>query len=114
MLTRALPAFADLSSFIVSELKRTGVEAEVAPVESAQWEPLKTRGDFTIGADRTGIEPDDPDSNFYENYGCASPRNYARYCDEAIAKLIDQQSQELDGTKRLVLVQETQRRLEAA
>ncbi len=114
MLTRALPAFADLSSVVVSELKRVGVDVEVAPIESAQWEPLKTRGDFTVGADRTGIEPDDPDSNFYENYGCASPRNYARYCDEAVAKLIDQQSQELDGAKRLALVQEIQRRLEAS
>jgi len=114
MLTRALPAFADLSAVIVSELKRVGVDVELAQVESAQWEPLKTRGDFTIGTDRTGIEPDDPDSNFYENYGCASPRNYARYCDEAVAKLIDQQSQELDRAKRLVLVQEIQRRLEAS
>ena len=114
MLTRALPAFADLSSFVVSELKRAGVDVELAQVESAQWEPLKTRGDFSIGVDRTGIEPDDPDSNFYENYGCASPRNYARYCDEVVAKLIDQQSQELDRAKRLALVQEIQRRLEGA
>jgi peptide/nickel transport system substrate-binding protein len=114
MLTRALPAFADLSSLIVSELKRVGVDVELAQIESAQWEPLKTRGEFTIGTDRTGIEPDDPDSNFYENYGCASPRNYSRYCDDAIAKLIDQQSQELDRAKRLALVQEIQRRLETA
>jgi len=114
MLTRGLPAFADLSSFVVSELKQAGVAADLAQVESAQWEPLKTRGDFTIGVDRTGIEPDDPDSNFYENYGCTSARNYSRYCDDAIAKLIDQQSQELDRAKRLALVQEIQRRLEAA
>ena len=114
MLTRGLPAFADLSSYIVSELRRVGIDVDVAQIESAQWEPLKTRGDFTIGADRTGIEPDDPDSNFYENYGCASPRNYSRYCDDAIAKLIDQQSQELDRGKRLALVHEIQRRLEAA
>ena len=113
MLTRGLPAFTDLSSFVVSELKRVGVDVELAQVESAQWEPLKTRGDFTIGTDRTGIEPDDPDANFYENYGCASPRNYARYCDDAVAKLIEQQSQELDRAKRLALVQEIQRRLEA-
>src|SRR5262249_46302890 len=114
MLTRGLPAFADLSSYIVSELRKAGVDVDVTQIESAQWEPLKTRGEFTIGADRTGIEPDDPDSNFYENYGCASPRNYSRYCDDTIAKLIDQQSQELDRGKRLALVQEIQRRLEAA
>jgi len=60
------------------------------------------------------FEPDDPDSNFYENYGCTSLRNYSRYCDDTVAKLIDQQSQELDRAKRLALVQEIQRRLEAA
>jgi peptide/nickel transport system substrate-binding protein len=114
LLTRGLPAFADLAAFIVSELRAVGVAVDLAQIESAQWEPLKSRGDFSVGVDRTGIEPDDPDTNFYENYGCASVRNYAKYCDDALAKLIDQQSQELDRAKRLALVQEIQRRLEAA
>ncbi|PYN38830.1 MAG: peptide ABC transporter substrate-binding protein, partial [Candidatus Rokuibacteriota bacterium] len=69
---------------------------------------------FQIGIERTGIEPDDPDANFYENYGCGSPRNYPRYCDEEIARLIDQQSQELDPAKRLALVEVIQRKLEEA
>jgi peptide/nickel transport system substrate-binding protein len=114
LLTRGLPAFADLAAFVVSELKAAGVAVDLAQIESAQWEPLKSRGDFSFGVDRTGIEPDDPDSNFYENYGCASVRNYARYCDDAVAKLIDRQSQELDRARRLALVQEIQRRLEAS
>jgi len=114
MLTRGLPAFVDVASFVVSELKRVGVDVELAQMETVQWEALKTRGDFTLGTDRTGIEPDDPDAVFYENFGCGSPRNYSRYCDDAIARLIDQQSQELDSAKRLALVQEIQRRLETA
>jgi len=112
MVTRGLPAFTDLSSFVVSELKRTGVDVALRQIESAQWEPLKTRGDFTIATDRTGIEPDDPDANFYENHGCHSPRNYSRYCDEELSQLIDRQSQELDPARRLALVREIQRRLE--
>jgi peptide/nickel transport system substrate-binding protein len=75
---------------------------------------LKTRGDFTIGTDRAGIEPDDPDANFYENYACGSPRNYPGYCNEEISRLIDQQSQELDPARRLALVQTIQRKLEEA
>jgi peptide/nickel transport system substrate-binding protein len=112
--TRALPAFVDLASFVVHELKQVGIEAQLGQFDSAQWEQIKSRGDFTIGSDRTGIEPDDPDANFYENFGCNSPRNASRYCDAAITALIDQQSQELDAAKRLALVQEIQRRLEAA
>src|SRR5438105_1470249 len=114
MLTRALPDFLDVAAFVINELKHVGVEASIRQVESSQWHPLQTRGDFQIGIERTGIEPDDPDANFYENYGCGSPRNYPRYCDEEIARLIDQQSQELDPAKRLALVQVIQRKLEEA
>src|SRR6266581_864991 len=114
ILTRALPDFLDVAAFVINELKHVGVEASLRQVESAQWHPLQTRGDFQIGIERTGIEPDDPDANFYENYGCGSPRNYPRYCDEAISRLIDQQSQELNPAKRLALVQVIQRKLEEA
>ena len=114
ILTRALPDFLDVASFVINELKHVGVEASLKQVESAQWHPLQTRGDFQIGIERTGIEPDDPDANFYDNYGCGSPRNYPRYCDEEISRLIDQQSQELNPAKRLALVQVIQRKLEEA
>ncbi len=99
---------------MVGELKRVGVDASLRQVDSSQWYPLLTRGEFEVGADRNGLEPDDPDANFYEFFGCQSPRNNARYCNEQIARLIDQQSQELDPRKRLALVQEIQRRLEEA
>ena len=114
LLTRALPDFLDVASFVINELKHVGVGASLRQVESAQWHPLLTRGDFQIGIERTGIEPDHPDANFYENYGCGSPRNYPRYCNEEISRLIDQQSHELDPAKRLALVHTIQRKLEEA
>ena len=114
MLTRNLPAFADLGAFVVGELKQAGIEASLKQVDSPQWYPLQARGEFQIAADRTGLEPDDPDANFYENYACGSSRNYSGYCDEALARLIEQQSQELDQAKRLALVREIQLKLERA
>ena len=114
MLTRGLPAFADLSSFVVGEFKRVGIDASLRQVDSSQWFSLQARGEFQIGADRSGLEPDDPDANFYEHYACGSSRNYSGYCDERIAQLIDQQSQELDQRKRLTLVREIQMKLEQA
>jgi len=112
MLTRGLPAFADFSAFVVSELKRAGIEASLKQVDSSQWHPLQTRGSFEVGADRNGIEPDDPDANFYEYFACASPRNYSGYCNEQVARLIDQQSQEPDQKKRFTLVRDIQMKLE--
>jgi peptide/nickel transport system substrate-binding protein len=88
------------------------VEATLKQVETAQWHPLATRKEYEAGPNLTGIGPDDPDANFYENYACGSPRNYTGYCSEEVMKLIDAQSQELDPKKRLALVWQIQKRLE--
>jgi len=114
MVTRNLPAFADLSAFLIGELRRVGIDASLKQVDSSQWFALQARGEFQIGTDRSGLEPDDPDANFLEHYACGSSRNYSGYCDEGITRLIDQQSQELDPRKRLALVREIQLKLEQA
>jgi peptide/nickel transport system substrate-binding protein len=113
MVTRAIAIYVDMASFVINELKQVGIEASLKQVETAQWHPMATRGDYQIGANLTGIGPDDPDANFFENYGCGSPRNYSQYCNEEISKLIEQQSQELDLKKRLALVATIQKKLEA-
>jgi len=110
--TRAIPQYVDFASFVINELKQAGVEATLRQVESAQWHPLVTRGEFQMAANLTGLGVDDPDANFFENYGCGSPRNYGGYCSQAVQKLIEQQSQELDAGTRLALVREIQRKLE--
>jgi peptide/nickel transport system substrate-binding protein len=50
---------------------------------------------------------------FYENYRCGSARNYTDYCSEEMDRLIDAQSAELDRDRRLKLVWDIQRKLEA-
>jgi peptide/nickel transport system substrate-binding protein len=110
--TRAIALYVDFASFVINELKQVGIEATLKQVETAQWHPLVTRRDYQMGSNLTGIGPDDPDANFYENYACGSPRNYTDYCDEQVMKLIDQQSQEVDPKKRLALVWEIQKKLE--
>ena len=112
MVTRAIAIYVDMASFVINELKQIGIEASLKQVESAQWHPMATRGDYQIGANLTGIGPDDPDANFYENYACGSPRNYSQYCDEQVMKMIDAQSQELNAGKRLALVGAIQKKLE--
>ncbi len=112
MATRAVAIYLDMASFVINELKQVGIEATLKQIETAQWHPMATRGDYQIGANLTGIGPDDPDANFYENYGCGSPRNYSQYCNEEVMKMVDQQSQELDPKKRLALVYAVQKKLE--
>jgi peptide/nickel transport system substrate-binding protein len=112
MVTRAIAIYVDMASFVINELKQVGIEAALKQIETAQWHAMATRGDYQIGANLTGLGPDDPDANFYENYGCGSPRNYSGYCNEQVQKMIDAQSQELDPKKRLALIAQIQKKLE--
>jgi peptide/nickel transport system substrate-binding protein len=112
MVTRNIAVYVDMASFVINELKQVGIEANLKQIETAQWHAMATRGDYQIGANLTGLGPDDPDANFYENYGCGSPRNYSGYCNEQVQKLIDAQSQELDPKKRLALIAQIQKKLE--
>jgi peptide/nickel transport system substrate-binding protein len=112
MSTRAIALYVDMASFVISELKQVGIEATLKQIETAQWHATATRGDYQIGANLTGLGIDDPDANFYENYACASPRNYSHYCSEQLGKMIDQQSQEVNQQKRLELVLALQRKAE--
>ncbi len=112
IVTRAIAVYVDMASFVINELKQIGIEATLKQIETAQWHAMATRGDYQIGANLTGLGPDDPDANFYENYGCGSPRNYSGYCNEEVQKLIDQQSAELDPKKRLALIATIQKKLE--
>jgi peptide/nickel transport system substrate-binding protein len=112
MVTRAIAVYVDMASFVINELKQVGIDATLKQVETAQWHPMATRGDYQIGANLTGLGVDDPDANFYENFACGSPRNYGGYCSELVTKMIEQQSQELDPPKRLAHVVAIQKQLE--
>jgi peptide/nickel transport system substrate-binding protein len=112
VLTRALFAYVDFASFVIDELRRIGVEANMKQVDTPLWYSALTRKDYQAGANVAGFGLDDPDPVFYENYACGSVRNYTGYCNKEIMRLIDQQSQELDAKKRRELVAEIEKRLE--
>ncbi len=113
LVTRTLPIYLDLASFVVDQLRLIGMEATIKQLDTAAWFPALSRRDFQIGANLTAGGFDDPDAYLFENYKCGSPRNYTDYCSEEMERLIDQQSQELDRAKRLKLVADIQRKLEA-
>jgi len=113
MVTRTLSIYLDVASFVVDQLHQVGVEATLKQLDTAAWFPALARREYQIGANLTAGGFDDPDAYFFENYKCGSSRNYTDYCSEQMDRLIDLQSQELDHAKRLKLVWEIQRRLDA-
>jgi len=97
----------------VDQLRLVGIEAAVKQIDSSAWFPVLARRDFQIGANLTAAGIDDPDAYFYENYRCGASRNYTDYCSEELDRMMDAQSQELNPEKRLKLVADIQRTLEA-
>jgi peptide/nickel transport system substrate-binding protein len=113
LVTRTIPIYVDLASFVIDELRQVGVEATMKQLDTAVWFPALARREYVIGANLTAPAVDDPDVYLYENYKCGTSRNYTDYCNEEVDRLIDLQSQELDRDKRLKLVWDIQKRLEA-
>ena len=112
LVTRTIPIYLDVASFVADQLHQVGVEVTIKQVDSGAWFPALARREYQIGANLTAGGFDDPDAYLFENYKCGSSRNYTDYCSEEMDKLIDQQSQELDRAKRFRIVTDIQKKLE--
>ena len=64
---------------------------------------------LTRGIDTVGI--DDPDANLVENFTCKSERNFTKYCNPEVDKLVAEQSREADVEKRKQIVWQIERKL---
>jgi peptide/nickel transport system substrate-binding protein len=109
--SRNIPAYRDPAVILIDQLKEIYIDAELEPVETANWFPKIYRKDYTIAINGTESGVDDPDQQFYENFVCGAVRNYTGYCNPEVDKLIDRQSAEPDREKRKQLVWEIERRL---
>jgi peptide/nickel transport system substrate-binding protein len=109
--TRNIPVYRDPAVILIDQLKEVFVDGDLEPIETGAWFPKVMRKDYKVGLNLTGGGVDDPDQQFYENYGCGSPRNYTGYCNPELEKLFDQQSAEPDEGKRRRLVWEIERKL---
>jgi peptide/nickel transport system substrate-binding protein len=109
--TRSVPLYRDPAIILVDQLKSIYVEAELETVDASIWFGKAARGDYTVGVNATAPGVDDPDVNFYENYMCGSERNYTKYCNPEVDKLIDAQSRETDVAKRKQIVWQVERLL---
>src|SRR5215213_4092938 len=109
--TRNIPAYRDPAVILISQLKEIYIDADLNPIDTAQWYPTLTRKDFKIAMNVTETAVDDPDVAFYENFACGSQRNYTAYCNSEVDKLIDKQSAETNVEKRKKIVWEIEKKL---
>jgi peptide/nickel transport system substrate-binding protein len=109
---RNIPAYRDPAIILIDQLKEIWIDGELDAVETANWFPKLARKDYQIGLNNTGSGVDDPDQQFFENYGCGSERNYTGYCNTELEKLFIVQSTMSDREKRRRLVWETDKQLQ--
>jgi peptide/nickel transport system substrate-binding protein len=109
--TRNIAPYRDPAVILISQLKEIYIDADLNPIDTAQWYPTLTRKDFKIAMNITETAVDDPDVAFYENYACGSQRNYTGYCNSEVDKLIDRQSAEPNIEKRKKIVWEIEKKL---
>ena len=74
--TRNIAPYRDPAVILISQLKEIYIDADLNPIDTAQWYPTLMRKDFKIAMNVTETAVDDPDVAFYENYACGSQRNY--------------------------------------
>jgi peptide/nickel transport system substrate-binding protein len=102
--TRDFQNFKDPAVLLVDQLNRIHFDAELEIIESAVWYGRITRQDYAVGLNLTGSGVDDPDVTLAEGYACNSDRNYTKYCNPKVEKLLEAQSQEADIAKRKEIV----------
>ncbi len=107
--TRDFQAFKDPAVLLVDQLNQIYFEAELEIIESTLYYGRVARGDYAVVLNLTGSGVDDPDVTMVEGYSCKSERNYTKYCNPEVERLIDAQSSEIDRAKRQDLVWEIEK-----
>ena len=102
--TRDFQNFKDPAVLLVDQLNKIYFEAELEIIESSVWYGRLARQDYSVALNLTGSGVDDPDVTLVEGYACKSQRNYTKYCNAEVEKLLEQQSAEADVGKRKELV----------
>jgi peptide/nickel transport system substrate-binding protein len=109
--TRSLDSYKNAAVILIDHLRAIHIAGELQVVESSVWYNLMQKKDYKVALNVTGVGVDDPDANLVENFLCKSERNFTRYCNKDIDRMILDQSRETDMEKRKHMVWEIEKAL---
>lgn len=110
--TRNIAIYRNPAVILIDQLKLINIAATLEVIETSQWHAKVARKDYQVGLNLTGVGVDDPDVNLFENYWCTSQRNYTKYCNKDLQKLMVEQSTISDYEERKKLVWEIDKKLQ--
>jgi peptide/nickel transport system substrate-binding protein len=109
--TRSLDSYKDAAVILVDHLKQIHIAGELFVADSSVWYNIMQKKDYTVALNVTGVGVDDPDANLVENFLCRSERNFTRYCNADVDRMIGEQSREADVEKRRQIVWSIEKKL---
>ena len=109
--TRSLDSYKDTAVILVDHLRHIHIEGELYVADSSVWYNIMQKKDYTVALNVTGVGVDDPDANLVENFLCKSERNFTKYCNADVDRMIAEQSREADVEKRKTLVWAIEKKL---
>jgi ABC-type transport system substrate-binding protein len=98
------PNFIMGATFAADQLRNIYIDGEIDQKEYTVFTGAIIKGAYSMAFETSGSAIDDPDVVLYENFKCASIRNYTKYCNAAVEAKIDEQSATVDPVKRKQLV----------
>ncbi|MEZ5815559.1 MAG: ABC transporter substrate-binding protein [Hyphomicrobiaceae bacterium] len=109
--TRSLASYKDTAVILIDHLRHIHIEAELFVADSSVWYNIMQKKNYTVALNVTGVGVDDPDANLVENFLCKSERNFTKYCNADVDKMIAEQSREADVEKRKQIVWAIEKKL---
>ena len=107
--TRDIQDYQQPAVLLIDQLKHAYINGELEIVDTAQYFPKIIRNDFTVALN---LNPGGPSPTLLSLfYACGASLNWDRYCDPQIDKLIEQQGEEKDATKRKAILWTIERKL---
>lgn len=110
--TRNIATFKDPAVILIDQLKQIWIDGELEVIDTSVYYNRVFKKDYVVALNLTGSAVDDPDVTLFEGYACGSLRNYNNYCNPEMTRLFEEQSREIDRSKRQEMVWEIDRKLQ--
>lgn len=94
------PFYADYVVTVIEDLRAVGIDADADQQETARYYDAMSSGNFDLAGHAGWIGGFDPDFILYEYFYTDSARNYGKYSNPEVDRLIDEQSLTLDPEER--------------